>query len=239
MNALSQISQITQLAVELGAGCEHHLQACIDALREHQRIIKSMKEEEEEERLRKEEEAKKPKVVKKLKKPKYVIMAECEDCGEKSRKDDLVEWEETLYCYDCFHETYVRCEMCSEPFNREEGEYVVVSHDQPFRKREKTYSLTEDICCLECLENNLEEAYRPEFKTDKFEIKPAGGLQNDDISSYAERHAEMVAEMKWCLRCDLCPQDDNKNEKKWCSECYFQHGAEDDEEDLKGLCYTF
>lgn len=232
MNALSQISQITQLVVEIGAGCEHHLQACIDALKKHQQIIKSMKEEEEEERLRKEEEAKNKVSVKKLKKPKKVEMAECEECGERSPKDDLVEWEETLYCDDCFHETYVRCEMCSEPVNREEGEYVVVSHDQPFRKR-GTCSGKKDDCifCLDCLEDNMEEAFRPEFKTDKFVFEPAGGLRNDDISSYAERHAEMVAEMKWCERCDTCPQEFIKNDKKWCRECYFQHGAEDEEDE--------
>ena len=133
----------------------------------------------------------------------------------------------------CFIDSFVNCKMCCLPVNREEGEYVVVSHEQPFRKIGTiTNSLTECVFCLDCLENNMEEAFRPVFKTDKFEFKPAGGLRNDDIFSFAERHAEMVAEMKWCERCDICPQDKyNKNEKNWCPECLFQHGAEDEEED--------
>ena len=230
MNALSQISQITQLVVEIGAGCEHHLQACIDALKEHQRIIKSMKEEEEE-RLRLAEEAKKVS-AKKIKKPKKVEMAECGECGVRCRKDDLLESEVrdwAVFCEDCFNTLFLKCDRCCDEVERDEGEWVSVKHNQPFLNKEYSFEY-----CLSCFNDDIEE-FLPEYKTDTFEFDIEGGTCYDDISSSAERHAEMVAEMKWCLKCDLCPQND-KNDKNLCGECYFQHGAEDDEEEEEEEC---
>jgi len=193
MNALSQISQITQLVVEIGAGAEPHLQACIDALRN-------------------------------LKEPK--LSPECGVCGDRFPIDDFDAHE----CKDeC--EKYIRCELCSDLFDREWGEWLSVSLEQPLRKTKKSSGIIVRDLCLECVEDNIED-FEPEFKTDKFVFKPEGCLHEDNISSVLKDHAEMVAEMKWCVRCDLCPQDENKkNEIPWCAECYFQHGEEIDEEE--------
>jgi hypothetical protein len=167
----------------------------------------------------------------------------CDICNDSCRKDDLIEWEENQYCADCFHEQYVRCELCGDPFDKEEGEWLSVSLEQPLRITKTCNGVIVRELCLECVQDNIED-FTPEFKTDEFAFIAEGCLRKEDIASILKDHAEMVAEMKWCERCDLCPQDYNnkginlcpqdeykRNEKNWCVECYFQHGAIDEEEE--------
>jgi hypothetical protein len=286
MNALSQISQITQLAVELGAGCEHHLQACIDALLLHKQLISrpysacdkcgcdtySAERPKEGWGLCNDGKddtkdyyfcgvcagewrtAKANKIDlhdwvkgtyavmtavfkvkgKTFKVKKTVEMGECVVCEKKVPKDALIEGENTdcLYCEGCYDDTYIKCEMCCYEVDKEDGEWVSVSHNQPFLKK-----VCNSEYCWDCFTDNIDEAFLPEYKTDTFTFQPEGDLRNDDITSYAERHAEAVAEMEWCERCDICPQEYTKNEtyirlkeNNWCAECYFQHGADDNEE---------
>jgi hypothetical protein len=226
MNALSQISQITQLVVEIGAGAEPHLQACIDALRN-------------------------------LKEPKLspecgvcgerfpiddfekhlcadFCKEECDECGKKCRKEDLLESEVrdwAVFCEDCFNTLFLKCELCCEELDREQGEWLSVSLEQPLRRTKTCSGVIVRELCLECVQTNIED-FTPEFKTDEFAFIAEGCVRNDDISSVLKDHAKIVAEMKWCVRCDLCPQDeDKKNDKNWCSECWFQFSAIDEEEE--------
>lgn len=158
---------------------------------------------------------------------------ECEECGETFHLDDLTLQDDDFYCGTCLYDKYVRCEMCEELFDIEEGDWVRVKYDQPFRKTKTCSGVILRDFCLECVQDNIED-FIPDFKTDKFVFEPRGSLCEDNLLTVVEEQKEMVSKMKWCERCDICPQDeDNWEHKNWCSECYFQHGAEDDHEDCE------
>jgi hypothetical protein len=158
-------------------------------------------------------------------------MVECVGCEECFRKCDLVEAEdeygelEGFYCDSCWDHTFITCELCCEPVRSEDGEWVSMRHSQPFLKSEVIMEYCWDCFRFQTIGDNM-----PQYKTDTITFQAEGDLRKEDLAEYVEKHTKMVAEMKWCVRCDLEPQS-GKNDKNWCSECYFQHGADDDESD--------